>query len=231
MVKTDSSSENALLCPSCGALNSPKTLICASCGVSLADFWAALPRIRDLQDEQAAIHREQLKDDVSLAIADGMDRGKRQVSLQLGAALGIAAVLAILIVIGTAGYARIQRLRQEQLAAQYNAAMMCLENDEYLCARDEFEALLQEQPDYNGAQDRLNDARYGLAQQYVKVGQWELAVAELDALLQERPDDERALALLQETYERWIQDAAGRKEWFTALRIMMQRDARFAPKD
>jgi len=136
-----------------------------------------------------------------------------------------------LIVIGTAGYARIQRLRQEQLAAQYNAAMMCLENDEYLCARDEFEALLQEQPDYNGAQDRLNDARYGLAQQYVKVGQWELAVAELDALLQERPDDERALALLQETYERWIQDAAGRKEWFTALRIMMQRDARFAPKD
>lgn len=230
-MNNNSSVQNTLLCPNCGALNSPKALVCISCGVSLVDFRAALPRIHNLQDEQAAAHWEQLQDDASSAIAGEVTKGRKQLSLQLRVALIVAAALAILVVIGTAWYAHLQHLRQERLAAQYDVAVTCLENSDYLCARDGFEALLREEPYYDDAQDWLNEARYGLSRQYVRAGQWESAIAELDVLLKDKPSDERALTLLKETYDRWAQDALGQKDWLTMFWVIMQRDARFAPED
>jgi predicted Zn-dependent protease len=88
-------------------------------------------------------------------------------------------------------------------------------------------ALLKERPDYPGARDNLNLARYGLAQQYAKSGKWQEAVDELDALLKDIPGDTASLDLMKDVYDRWWQDAVSRGDILTAIRVGLQRDARF----
>lgn len=217
-----------LSCPNCGALNTPRTVICASCGVNLADFRAALPRIQEIREDRANTQQIQLEHEALTQIAEEATRARARLKTQIRIAATIAAGLAVLIIIVTASYARQQQLRRRWLAEQYEMAVACLVQEDYQCARDGLEAILQAEEDYADAPQKLSDARYGLAQQYVRSGQWQAAVDELDALLKENPDEERALSLLGETYDRWIADALGRADIITVLRLQLQRDARFA---
>lgn len=222
--------DTLVVCPNCQALNPARALICPSCGVNLGEFEAALPRIRQLQAEYTAAHRAQLADDTSALVVSETASGRRRLKTQLRLTLIAATLLAVLLTLGLAWYVRWQAQRRAELAASYKAALACLDAEDFLCARDGFIKLLEAQPDYRDALERLRLARYGLARQYAQAGQWPAAVDELDQVLKEDPTDPRALNLLQETYNRWLADALGRGDIVTVTKVMLQREARFPNK-
>ncbi len=219
-----------LICGNCRALNPPNALVCASCGVNLADFRAAAPRFRELQVDQAMAHRQQLARQTSAVVADEVQRSRTQLRWQLRLLFIAAVILAVVTIIGAAYFAAQVRLRNERLAAEYSQAESCLAGRDYICARDAFEAVLREDPDYLKAREGLQLARYGLAEQYARSGQWQEATDELDKLLKESPADETALRLMKGVYDRWLADAISRGDWLTAWRVRLRRDALFPPE-
>lgn len=216
-----------LSCPNCRALNAPGALVCTSCGINLAGYRTALPRIEALKHERASAQQEQIREDTTALLAEERGRAATRLKTQIKIALSVAAGLAVLILIMSAIYARQQQLRRVRLAAQYEQATGCLSRQDYLCARDTLEALLQEEANYPEAQARLSEARLGLAGQYFSTGQWQAAVDELDILLEANPGDAQALALLQQTYDRWILDAWSRGDIIQVFRLQLQRRALF----
>ncbi|MCL4299595.1 MAG: hypothetical protein KJ077_27915 [Anaerolineae bacterium] len=186
-----------------------------------------MARIYQIQTDHAMAHQERLAGDTSNLIAEAIAVGRKRLRHQLRLAVIVAGMMAVLVVTGTAWYTYQQHLRREWLATQYHIARTCLDNGDYLCARDGFVAILQVESNYSEASIHLDEARYELAQQYAQAGQWESAVTELDLLLKDYPADQRALKLLEETYDRWLLDAMGHGDWVTALKIKMQQEARF----
>lgn len=222
--------EYRVICPSCGALNPANARVCTSCGIHIADYQEALPLMRQAEEQERAPQRQRLQAEAAAIQANEVSRGRRRLCLYLGIALGAAVALGLVIFLLTSWYAEAQRQRQQRLAGQYAVAEACLERQEYNCARDELIRLLREEPDYRDAQARLGEARYGLALQYVAAGQWKAAVAEMDQLLQEDPGNLQALALLRDTYDRWIDEAWTGGDLIMVLGLTQQRNARFGPE-
>lgn len=214
--------ETPSLCPNCQALNPPNTLVCASCGINLAGFEAALPRFRQLQSEQAQAHDEAVAERVSELAHAEADRGRWVFGRQMRILLVVAAAVSLLAIFGSGLLGNQARLRKERLARQYEKALICLSNEHYQCARDELLALLREDSKYPGARDNLAQARYGLAEQYARDGQWQAGVNELKAQLRESPDDSTASRKVQEMYDRWLADAINRGDWWTVMRLRMR---------
>ena len=223
--------EDRHICANCRALNPPQATICVSCGVHLETFRAAAPRLRELQESDGEAHARRLTDEASSRVAREVASGKRLLGLQLWVLLAATGVLAIVVVLGAAYFANRARLRQERLANEYQEAQACLQAQDYLCARNKFENLLFEEPEYPGVRENFIEAHYGLAQQYTRSGKWKAAIGELDALLELIPGDEDALSLMKKVYDRWIDDAISRGNLITAWSIRRQRDARFPPNE
>jgi len=195
--------------------------------VNLAAYLAAGSRLRDLQAEQAGSRLQQVRAAAGKTAANEMARSQRQWRRQMLGLLA-AGVLVALVVVGVSlWHDHAQRLRRAREARMYEQAMACLQGEDYLCARDGFVVLLREDPQYGDAQSRLINARLGLARQYRAAGQWQAAVAELDQALRTSPTETDALSLLQDVYDAWLEDALSRGDWLTALRVQLQRDARF----
>jgi tetratricopeptide (TPR) repeat protein len=224
---SDASTDRSLACPNCRAINPPNTAVCRSCGVHLSAYQEAQRRRVALKRDSVADHAAQLDTSTSATIVSGVARNRRQLSLQLRVLFGAAAILLVVIVIAVALYAQSQKQRRERLALQYQSAIACVHRNDYLCARDGFAALLQEEPTYPEVARQLRDARYELAHQYLRAGQWQPALEQLNLLLRDDPTDEPTLALTKDLYDRWYQDAVGRGDWITAFGVDLQRKARF----
>ena len=218
----NSEPEATSICPNCQALNPPNTLVCASCGISLAGFEAALPRFRQLQSEQAQAHNEAVTERISELAQAEADRGHWVFGRQVRILLAIAVVVGLLAVVGSGFLGNQVRLRKERLAKQYKTAQACLDSGRYQCARDELIALLREDAEYLGAQQSLAQARYRLAEQYANNGQWQAGINELKAQLRESPGDKIASWMIQDMYARWLADALRRGDWWTATRLRMR---------
>jgi hypothetical protein len=221
--------EQGLVCGNCHAPNPANAVVCASCGVNLAAFPAALDRIRQLEQTRAAEYAAAL----SATAASRRDReasaSRRRLRYQLAGLLG-AAIIGLLLALGALHLHQAQqRAQAERLAAADQRAQACLDAGQYLCARDGFLALTREQADYPGAQAALVQARDGLAAQYETAGQWQKALAELDAVLDRTPGDPATVALEQDLFSRWMADAAGRGDYVTVVRVGLLREARFPP--
>jgi tetratricopeptide (TPR) repeat protein len=229
-VTTESMPDLAQRCTSCETLNQPNARVCAGCGVNLAELLAAGPRLRQLRRGRTTTTLEALEHEAANSVATEVARGRRRLGLQLGLLLGAALLLLGLIAVASLLAANYARARQERLAADNRRATVCLEAGDYRCARDGFAALLSEDAEYPRAQDRLNTARYLLAQQYAAAGQWQAALDELEALLKAAPGDRPALSLTKSVYDRWLADAESRGDWWTAARLRIQRDLRFPPE-
>lgn len=214
--------ETTSLCPNCQALNPPNTLVCTSCGINLAGFEAALPRFRQLQSEQAQAHDEVVAERVSELAHAEADRGRWVFGRQMRILLVAAVVVSLLAILGSGLLGNQARLRKERLARQYEMALVCLSDGRYQCAKDGLLALLREDSAYPGAQESLAQARYGLAEQYARDGQWQAGVNELKAQLRESPDDTTTSRMIQEMYDRWLADAINRGDWWTAIRLRMR---------
>lgn len=226
-MSSDALTDKSLTCPNCRAINPPNTVVCRSCGIHLSAYRESQARLIEHKRDSTADHEAQLEASTSEAIVSGLARGRRQLALQLRIVFGAAAILLVVIAITIALYAQAQKQRREQLALQYQSAVSCMRRSDYLCARDGLAALLQEEPTYPEAAPQLRDARYELAQQYLQAGQWQPALDELDTLLRDDPADVRALALTKDLFNRWYKDAVGRGDWVIALRVELQRKARF----
>lgn len=227
----NSEPEATSICPNCQALNPPNTLVCASCGISLAGFEAALPRFRQLQSEQAQAHNEAVTERISELAQAEADRSHRAYGRQVRLLLVVAAVVGLLAVLGSGLLGNQVRLRKERLARQYESALACLSSGRYQCARDELVTLLREDSTYLGAQENLAQARYGLAEQYASNGQWQAGINELKAQLRDSPDDTTALWKVQEMYDRWLADAIRRGDWRTVLRLQVRIGVLASPSE
>ncbi len=76
-MSTDTAPDNAFICANCHALNPPNALICVGCGVNLAGFRAAVPRIREMQSDRATAHLEQLTQEAHATVTDEAARRRR----------------------------------------------------------------------------------------------------------------------------------------------------------
>jgi ribosomal protein L40E len=230
-VTADSPHGSRLVCPSCHALNPPSALICKSCGIHLVQYRAAAPRLVDAQKERARAQAQQLAGEISASVAAEVEQARRRFRLQVRLLAGVAAVLAVVAVIAALYFGGQVRLRREQLRAEYEAAMACLDHGDYLCARDNLLDVLSEEGSFPDARVKLKQARYGLAQQYARTGQWQAAVDELDALLGDSPGDSLALSLMKDVYDRWLADTLSRGDFLTAIMILIQSRTRFPSEE
>lgn len=218
----DVSIDKSQPCPNCRAFNSAGALLCRSCGINFAAFQAVQPQILRQSDPLSVESDEP---------ASEMLRAARQrLTRQVQVLLAVAAVTLVLALFLAALYAEHLRQRHARIDGLYQQALACSINQDYGCASNTLVQVLREEPAYPDAARRLHDARLGLARQQAQAGQWAAAVEQLDTLLAEQPGRADALALLRSTYDRWIDDSIGRGDLFTALRVRLQRQARF-PND
>lgn len=222
-------SENRLICPSCNALNAPHARICSSCGINIDDFRSALPRIQQIKDDHTALQVEKLEDEKVLQIQDDIKKSHKAFQrLLLFLLLGIV-IVGLIVSGGAVLYANRVKQTQEEIKSYYDASLTCLQAEQYLCARDGFRALLASNADLPYLPKYLNQAQFGLAQQYFDSGQWEDAVAELNDLLQRDPGNDGAIALLKSSYDRWIDQLGLEGNWLKRWMVSRERDARFPP--
>jgi tetratricopeptide (TPR) repeat protein len=192
-----------LRCPSCGTLNQPRAMICISCGIHMQKFRDAQTRIQDVQEDAASDHLAQLTGDASQVLKTEKARIRQQFKVQLWL-LALGSVILLLIVVGIVSLTAFQvQQRRAALAADYAEASACLDAENYICARDGFVELLDESPDYDGAEPALRTARIGLARQYIALGEWRKALSEIDMLEAQTPGDPELLALRTEVYDAW----------------------------
>ena len=117
----------------------------------------------------------------------GSQRGRLSGRRQLAALGGILLTLAVVVIGAAAVYAFLQAQRRDRLAADYAAAVACLDRADYRCAVDKLDDLIREEPDYPAARAKRVAARLGLAGQYAAAGQWPAGIAELEAVLEDDP--------------------------------------------
>ena len=224
-------SENRLICPNCQSLNFPYAVICPSCGIKIEDFRAAMPRLQQLKETKAASQREKLENEKVIQIEEETTKGRktfRKLLLFLTSGIFLAGLI---VSVGAILYASRVKQTQEEFKAQYEASLICLENENYLCARDGFQTLIVSGDDFFNLQEYLNQAQFGLAKQYYETGQWEEAVTELDLLLQNDPSNKEAVSLLKISYDRWINQLGIEGKWLKKWMVRRERDARFPPGD
>lgn len=209
-------------CPNCQAFNPPGSVVCSACGVNLIRFHAAQERLHETLDKEATAHLLQLSEEAKEAVTAGVARGRVQTKQLLKGLLLVLVVLALAVAVAAAFYGHQRQLRRERLAQDYEAAVACLSSGDYVCARDGFAALLRTEPGYRDAQARLNEARYQLAWQLSREGAWTAALKEVNRLLEDKPDGARALALEDEIYSLWLEDAREKGHWLTVIWILMQ---------
>lgn len=214
-------------CPNCRALNPVNAVVCRSCGINLNLYRQALPHLREQETEQAQQHRLQLAEATASSVAETEAALRRQGRRQTLTLLVTLLFLAGFVVAGAAFYRYEQAARRDRLASDYLAAVACLQDQNFQCAVAGFSKLLEEEPDYPGAQAKLAESRLGFAYQLAAAGRWELAIDELEIVLKSDPANTAALVALREIYDRWIQDAIGRGDWVKVLRLRLQRNARF----
>jgi TolA-binding protein len=199
-------------------LNFSNAMICVSCGVNLAQFHEAAERLRQRQAEQSAAQLEKATEVAAASVDDAVARAKQKTKRQVLVVIAAAVLVAVAIIIGSALY-------QQHLRDEYNTAVKCLTDHDYLCARDKLAGLLQIAPNYLEAKANLAEARHGLAVQLLQSKQWQAAIDELNTVLSESPNS-RANVLREEAYERWFEDALSHGDLLTALYVRLQMSAR-----
>ncbi len=224
-------SENRLICPSCHALNVPHARVCSSCGVNIEDFRSALPRLQRIKENHTASHLEKLEDEKILRIQDDINKSRKAFQRLLFFLVLVILISVLFVSGGAVWYANRVKQTQEEIKAYYENSLTCLHAENYLCARDGFRVLLATEPSMPNALEYLNQAQFGLAQQYYSSGQWEETINELNDLLRRDPGNQEAVALLKISYDRWIDQLRLEGSWFKRWTVRKERDARFPPMD
>lgn len=180
---------DGLKCPHCGAINHPNTLICNGCGVRLDIYDDVIENIREQKAEKEYKHQQQL-------INSGNEAAKREsgdsrlMAMQLLKYLALVfPVLVVVFIASGALLGKLERIRREQVLADYNLGKNCLAQENFLCARNAFYKVSLQKSDFPDVLELLSQARIGLAHTYVNANQVAKALEELDILLIENPDD------------------------------------------
>ena len=215
-----SSPEIGIKCPTCGMFNQFDAATCVQCGRAIhAQNTVSQPpseHSREVQIRKA--HEAALSE--TPALLKRHEQHSRK-SLRLIIALGALFILILLISLVSN---RIKVLQWEnRITADYQEAVTCFKNENYLCSRDKLSTLLKEAPNYPDAEDLLLTTQWELTQDYMANGQWEQAAAELVIMLpytSERPEIRVALA---QTYDARIQLAQARGDFGEVIRLNLER--------
>lgn len=195
----------------------------------MEDFRTALPRLEQIKSTQAALHWERLEDEKQLEIQKSVKSSQHSFRRLLLVFFVGVVFIGLLVAIVTVFYAIRVRQTQEELRILYETSLRCLQDANYVCARDGFQALETSGAEFPGLDQNINEAQYGLARQYFDSGQWENAVEELNVLLQRDPGNQMAVDLLRASYDRWIDQLGLEGKIFQRWIVRRQRDARFPP--
>jgi len=228
-VTTPSDLRNRLVCPNCHAVNAPNTTVCPSCGIKIEDFRIALPRLQQIRSSSVAMHREMLEDEKQLKIQDSIKASNRSFRRLLLVLVVVLVIAGLVVSVGGVLYANRVKQTRAEMEAQYLKSLTCLQEEDYVCAKDGFQKLILAGAEYPELDKRLSDAQYGLAQQYYKSGQWEKSAQELNDLLLRDPGNQASVILLKDAYDRWIDQLGLEGKWIKRWMVRRQRDARFPP--
>jgi hypothetical protein len=219
--------DNRLVCPNCQALNTPNTVICAGCGVDMDAFRASMPRLQRIKREEAQSHREQLKGEMGSWLQEEKKISRASfMRLMLGLFV-VVMIIGLVVSLGSFLYASQYRKSQDDIRNQFDASKLCLQQKNYICARDGFQSL--KNAGIANLDDYINQAQLGIAQQYLDSGQSEKAVSELRNLLERDPGNQPAIDLLKLAYGRWIKQLDTEGNWVREWFVANERDARFPP--
>jgi tetratricopeptide (TPR) repeat protein len=219
----DELSVAGLRCPNCKALNPPGTIVCSSCGVNLAAFDTAMPKMQMERAERSAIHSATLAAETTAHVDEEVRLGQVRFQSQLRW-LGIT--LIVLIVCGgvlAASYVRYQQARYQRRTALYEEGVECLHQEDFECALTNLEKVFSEDPDYPGVRQSLRQTRSSLWSRAIDAGDWSQAVSVMEAALKMDPHDVRAAWMLKEAYRLWLRSASRRGDWGTFFRVLMRR--------
>ena len=198
-------------------------MICTSCGVNLQNVAAALSRLQDRQREQSAEDAQRFEQQSAEQVVQEVTTARHVLFTQLRFLLLVASILIVIIgsIAMILGYQA--RLRRERLAAQYQAALQCSKNQDYACAAQLLEQLLQEQANYPEAVHHLVEARLELAKQAIQTKQWQKAIQQLELLLMQAPKNDKAFSLLQVAYDGWYKEALMHGDYWLAVQINIKK--------
>jgi tetratricopeptide (TPR) repeat protein len=228
-VTTSPDPENRLICPNCHALNAPLASVCTSCGVNIDDFRTALPRLQQIRINNKASQLEILNDEKTLQIQDEVTSGHKAFQKLLLVLFFAILITGLMVSGGAVLYANLIKQEQEKINISYQKSLVCLQAQKFLCARDGFKSLLTLNTRLPNIMEYLNQAQFGLALQYFDSGQWEMSVIEFNDLLQRDPGNQKAIDLLKEAYDRWVDQLRLEGKWFQKWLVQRERDARFPP--
>ena len=204
-------------CPNCGTHNYPNASVCESCGIHLDAFENAQPELHKQKQDAVSEQRRQLQASTSAEVRQETRAGIRRLSLQIILAFGVA-LLALGAIAGFAAWNNYQQqLRRERLSALYEHATSCFAQKDYVCARDEFGALLNEEPNYRDVSAKLLDAQLGYAKQQIELGQPQKALQELEPILLKKPDNKQVVDLVREAHYRQADLYIRENKWEQAI--------------
>ena len=185
--------DDLLICPNCKTINHPNAEICISCGIRLTTYKEVSQQWQDRQNEKSLERLNQLKTDADQTL-QAEEKKERRVFIRQYLVLIVITVALISIVWGAAILINYRhRIQMQQLDLQYTQGEGCLTQGDYLCARNAFAAVYQQDPKYQDIKNRLILAKTGLAQEYEQNGQTSQALQEMEAVLLLEPGDPNVL--------------------------------------
>jgi len=223
-MKTNPADEIGIACPRCGTFNPIDSVVCAHCA-ALLDIQSEPSKSPPQSDRATRMNQARMQVSSQAHTLLGHQQKRSQMALKLVQYLGVA-ILIVLVILGI--WNRIQVMRWEgQIAGLYEKAMRCVEEQDFLCARDTLLTVIDEAPNYPGATDQLTTVRWNLAQQYITEKQWEKAAAELEILMEYSASRPEVRIALQHTYDQRIRQAQERGDLGEALRLSLDRVLKF----
>jgi tetratricopeptide (TPR) repeat protein len=189
MTNSPIAGKEIIFCPHCKAANQPGIIVCTSCGIRLDTYDDISQQWHNRQNEQNLARLESLSQNASDREQKELKKSRRKLTIQL---LTVLAVTLFLIPVAWGGGALVTYWRQlayHKMESRYEMGVTCEQQKDFLCARDSFLAVYQEDAHFKDSRARLMAARKNLADQYQANGQTQYAIQELDAILQITPDD------------------------------------------
>ncbi len=178
-------------CAHCHAFNPPGAIICASCGVNLEDLRASVPRLLEIQSEKASSHAEKINQELNEIVDREVASDLRRIRTLIVWTLVVALVLAVVVAVTAIFLANRERAKNMRLAAEFAQALICFQNDDLNCAEQRINSVLDEDADYPGAQQLLEQVLVARAEYFTLAEDWLQAVPYWEKVMAAFPNDSR----------------------------------------
>lgn len=200
MVEEILSGEELVTCPNCHTANHPGAVVCVVCGIRLDTYEQINQQWEKKQQMQLEKSLENWQDSEYLINKSKLSYYKNHLSKQILFII-LTTILVVPVVFGILFLIRYQQERKfARLSTEYKQGVECYNNEDFYCAKNTFNNIILEEPDFQDSQSFLIKSRLGLVVDYKNKGLLSQALIELNDLSKEIPGDPRVLIELKDVH-------------------------------